>query len=399
MSETYNMEEAAKANKVAFAVTDDDTDDHYQHEDDETASSGTRTGCCYRTCVRIGCRCFARLPERWPRTFALWMGVVFPLFLLIAVSCLFGYGLARLEAPGEVEANDAIIATRAAYAFAGDFVTNLTKRLPHICLSVYFAQNGLGDEILNQTMIANSNLTLTTSGNSTHGSGKDGYLENLQLEEAIDMVFVRQYSSRVVNLDEDGISVPLDDAEVVNTTDLMLYMYGCGAEGLNLVSRYDISKAVDTSLIGADLSFNWMRCDGDNSTGFKGFLGNVFGNRNQTIFQPGYQEQLVIDQWRQNQQELYRQYFDQYYNMDGKRRFEARWLALQDSFEQAKGHLGCDMNWYAGAWFWFTIVSMLCVFSRSIHTSTSTAGRGEYDIMCWFLTIFFSLLLFWYTSR
>jgi len=363
MSETYNIEEAAETNEVAFddadAGADDDDDDDYQHEDNERASSGTRTGCCYRTCVRIGCRCCARFPETWPRTFALLMGVVFPLFLLIAVSCVFGYGLARLEAPGEVETNDAILETRAALAFMSSFVTNLTERLPHICLSVYFAQNGLGDEILNQTIISNSNLTLT-SGNNTHGSGKGGYSENLQLEEAIDMVFVRQYVSRFVNLDEEGIAVPFNDVEVVNTTDLMVYMNGCGVEALDLVSQYSFSEAVDTSLIGADLSFNWMSCDGENSTGFKGFLDNFFApNRNQTILRPGYQEQIVVDQWRQNQQELYRQYFDQYYNIDGKRRFEARWLALQNSFEQATGHLTCDMNWYAGAWFWFTIMTTI----------------------------------------
>jgi len=50
-----------------------------------------------------------RTAERFPRLYHLCMGVVLPLLALICLSLLFGYGLARLEAPGEMESNDATL--------------------------------------------------------------------------------------------------------------------------------------------------------------------------------------------------------------------------------------------------------------------------------------------------
>jgi len=313
----------------------------------ERSSRSATTGCCCCCCC---CCCCKNFPERWPRTFALWVGVVLPLFVLIAVSCFFGYGLARLESPGEIIVNDDVIATRAGLALSSAFVTDLTKKLPHVCLSVYFSQNDLGSE--------------SADANATNATNAIDYRERLQLEKAVDLVFVKRYVDQYIDVDIEDGDMPFEEIELVNTTDLMNYMSRCGSNALKLVERYDSEDIVDTSLIGEGLSFNWMRCtiDTNSSKTFKGFFNDffVFDPQNDTAYlHPEAQESFVVDQWRVQQKKLYTEYFEQFHNVEGMARLDARWQALQLSFEEATGHESCDMNWYAGAWFWFTIMTTI----------------------------------------
>jgi hypothetical protein len=310
----------------------------------ERSSRSATTGCCC---------CCKKFPERWPRTFSLWVGVVLPLFVLIAVSCFFGYGLARLESPGEIVTNDDVIATRAGVALSSAFVADLTKKLPHVCLSVYFSQNDLGSEGAD-----------TNVANATNATNAIDYRERLQLEKAVDLVFVKRYVDQYIDVDIEDGELPFEEIELVNTTDLMKYMSRCGSNALKLVERYDLEDIVDTSLIGEGLSFNWMRCtiDTNSSKTFKGFFNDffVFDPRNDTAYlRPEAQESFVLEQWRVQQRELYTKYFEQFHNVEGMARLDARWQALQLSFEEATGHEGCDMHWYAGAWFWFTIMTTI----------------------------------------
>lgn len=332
---------------------------------DELVNSSERSS---RSAAAGCCCCCKTFPKRWPRTFALWVGVVLPLFLLIAVSCLFGYGLARLESPGEIVSNDDVIATRAGVALSTQFVTDLTRKLPHVCLSVYFSRNDLGVVGESLTGISSvSNETLTQSSNSMTRADPNAnaidYRERLQLEEAIDLVFVKRYVNQYIDVDIEDGDMPFEEIELVNTTDLMSYMSRCGSNALKLIEQYELEGIVDTSLVGEGLSFNWMRCtiENNSSTSFKGFFNDFFEPfRNDTTFlRPEAQEAFVLEQWRVQQKGLYDKYFDQFYNVEGMPRLDARWQALQLSFEEATGHEGCDMNWYAGAWFWFTIMTTI----------------------------------------
>mmetsp|Transcript_17193 Transcript_17193/g.49298 ORF Transcript_17193/g.49298 Transcript_17193/m.49298 type:complete len:645 (+) Transcript_17193:33-1967(+) len=345
----------------------------------ERTSRSASTSCCC---------CWKTFPERWPRTFALWVGVILPLFVLIAVSCLFGYGLARLESPGEIVANDDVISTRAGVALSAQFVTDLSRKLPHVCLAVYFSQNDLvGDELptVNETLTMNSNITR----GDTNATNTMDYREQLRLEEAIDLVFVRRYVDQYIDVDIED-DMPFEEIELVNTTDLMSSMSRCGSNALKLIEQYELEDIVDTSLVGEGLSFNWMRCtiDTNNTSGFKGFFNEFFDPlRNDTAFlRPEAQESFVLEQWRVQQRGLYTKYFEQFYNVEGMPRLDARWQALQLSFEEATGHEGCDMNWYAGAWFWFTIMTTIG------YGNTAPTSDGARAMV--FTLGFLSILLF-----
>ena len=227
------------------ATTKNSEDDEMLIDDlvnsSERSSRSAAAGCCC---------CCKTFPERWPRTFALWVGVVLPLFLLIAVSCLFGYGLARLESPGEIVSNDDVIATRAGVALSTKFVTDLTRKLPHVCLSVYFSQNDLGEVDGSLAGITSvSNETLTMSSNMTRADSNANaidYRERLQLEEAIDLVFVKRYVDQYIDVDIEDGDMPFEEIELVNTTDLMSYMSRCGSNALKLIEQYELEDIVDT---------------------------------------------------------------------------------------------------------------------------------------------------------
>lgn len=60
-------------------------------------------------------RCIRNIPKKWPRSYTFVLGVVLPLWLLIAVSMVLGLYLARLERPQEIIDNDAILADRALF--------------------------------------------------------------------------------------------------------------------------------------------------------------------------------------------------------------------------------------------------------------------------------------------
>jgi hypothetical protein len=53
------------------------------------------------------------IPYNWPRCYTFVVGIVFPLWLLIAVSMVLGHILASYETPEEISSNNAILASRA----------------------------------------------------------------------------------------------------------------------------------------------------------------------------------------------------------------------------------------------------------------------------------------------
>ena len=250
---------------------------------------------------------------------------------------------------------------------------------------MYFAQRDIGNlEAINETLLAADYNTSMLAMNESHISDaqrKKDAVERLELERAIDLVFLKQYTKEHIEKDIEEIPF-IDEIEVVNTTDLMLHMDSCGSKSLSFVSQYDLSQVVDRSLVNADITFNWLRCDGGNGTGWNGFFNEfVMPYHNQTRLQPDAQTQLVMEQWLAHQKELYDEYYVMY-SSQGMKRLDARWLALQRSFDEATGHdSGCDFNWHAGAWFWFTIMSTIGYGNTGKSKCARTAVRSMY----WYL--------------
>ena len=83
--------EGATAPQDAEAIVDDtatDADDNVdKKQGGDDAEQDEHHSCCYKCCSVCCCLtpCCLTLPEKWPRMFGILMGIVFPLFSLIAV--------------------------------------------------------------------------------------------------------------------------------------------------------------------------------------------------------------------------------------------------------------------------------------------------------------------------
>ena len=105
---------------------------------------------CTKCCKSIGLGCCCRIFAAWPRSSAILFGVVMPLFLLIAVSVFLGHFFADLESHGEIEANNAIFAAKAAVTFQEQLVGNITVNLPRMCTCSYLHEQQYEEKINEQ---------------------------------------------------------------------------------------------------------------------------------------------------------------------------------------------------------------------------------------------------------
>jgi len=331
---------------------------------------------CYSWMLRNRLGWLARLPGKWPRTFAIIFGVVrshdlflfrfyrrntvyshhayllqiCPLFLLIGVSLFFGYGLAKLEAPSEIDGNNDIIANRARVAVATQFHNNVTERLPQICLNIY-----------------TQNLTVL----DTLEAEFDEIVANILDKEA------------QTTLNSSAVS---SDVDLSRSEELLDFMLECGKTGLETADAFNLGS-VDQDYIGEDLTFNWVRCDGlglNSSTLLQQVWGRPFVDRDR--LKPDAQTAAAIFEWRRSRQELYNEYMKDLLLADGTRPVGARVLAFRQSLEYANGFSHCSPNSAAGAWFWFTIMTTIGYGNTA---PTTEGGRA----MIYTLG-FFSILLF-----
>jgi len=383
-----NEEEAAPQAAEEDLDKEQDTEEvilSYRQEANESHS------CCYKCCSVICCccPCCLDLPRRWPRTFGILMGIVVPLFSLIGLSLLFGFGVASLEAPGEVDANNAIIATSGAVKLQEELLATITEELPTICADVFWleqsvdlsfqeclttnatnATNPLGDGSIGGDVFGNS--TINNSTNSTPECKEPPSLEGAVIEETIQNVFVGQlaqcsfqenFTAPERNTTDLNISLP--EELTINHTELMAHMANCGQEALRVVGEYQFEDIIDPDLRSSSVSFNWVRCTapdpnatdsvGDAIGGAMADFLNPFLNTSQYL--PHVQEEAVMAAWKQSQEELYCQYLEEALLASGPNiTFDefasARLYALEQSIDDADGFSICDVNYFAGAWFW-----------------------------------------------
>ncbi len=375
--------EGAPQDAAEAIVDDTDADDNV---DKKQAEQDERHSCCYKFCSVCCCLtpCCLTLPEKWPRTFGILMGIVVPLFSLIAVSLLFGFGLASLEAPGEVETNNDIISTSKAVGLQADLVAAITEELPTICSSAFWVEQAV--ELPFRECLAGNQTNQTTptdllddgaiGGNST-GNGTDTNctepvsLESNLIQEVIQEVFVSQLAqcswqndtSRPDSNMTANISLPTE--LTIQRSDLMAAMTECGQEALQIVGEYKFEDIVDPGLVGSSVSFNWIRCtapDPNATDGLGDAIGSTIGDffnpfLNTSQYLPSVQEEAVMNAWKKSQEELYCQYLDESTaggtaNMTFDEFAAARLDALERSYIDADGFSICTVNYFAGAWFW-----------------------------------------------
>lgn len=85
--------------------------------------------------------CF-HFPRHWPRTSSFVLGVVVPLWVLIACSTALGVVLAGYESPPEILANDQILAARAQLSFAYNTSAIELLDITNYCLEEYWTNQG-----------------------------------------------------------------------------------------------------------------------------------------------------------------------------------------------------------------------------------------------------------------
>jgi hypothetical protein len=186
----------------------------------------------FRCLSCLGCGCCARAPKRWPRTFWVLFGVVMPLWILILIASVCGYGLAQLEAPTEISTNDEKLTAK--YQIAA--VDNMTKRViaasPSLCLHLYG---------LNETMPELGSY----DDIETVGFYEAAVLFEANLLEFLDVASV--------------FDIEYNDTITVNTTKLVSFMTNCGKLIEEYVTQIQLASAVFFADQG-DLTFNWDRC-------------------------------------------------------------------------------------------------------------------------------------------
>ena len=386
--------------------------------EDEEAPTESH-GCCYKCCSVLccACPCCLTLPQRWPRTFGILMGIVVPLFSLIGVSLLFGFGLAKLEAPGEMATNNAILATGGAVLLQEALMDTITEELPTICSNVFWLEqaaelpfqecmagdptDSLSDGVIGGSNANSTNSTIIVNGtsatNATNATNttdpvvnctEPPSLEGAIIEETIQQVFVSnlaqcsflQQNNTSNNSNSSAVELLLQKI-FANTTlnvslpteltieylDLTTHMTQCGREALQIVGEYQFEDVIDPGLLSSSVSFDWIRCIAPDPNADDGSIGDAIGSAigdflnpfmNTTQFLPSVQEAAVMEAWKQSQEQLYCQYLEEAVAAGGGENITfdefaaARLDALERSLIDADGFSICDVNYFAGAWFW-----------------------------------------------
>lgn len=398
-----NEEAAPQASDVAGDDEDDDADG-----DIDNKQQDERHGCCYRCCSVLccACPCCLTLPQKWPRTFGILMGIVVPLFSLIGVSLLFGFGLAKLEAPGEVATNNDIISTASAVALQEELLATITEELPTICSSVFWLEqaielpfreclaaptDSLGDGVIgpdgNSTNSINStNVTNTTDPvvnctepPSLEGAFIEGTIQQVFVGSLAQCSFLQQNNTNNNNNSSPDmqllqkvypnatLNVSLPAELTIEYSDLTYFMGKCGQEALQIVGEYQFEDVIDPGLLSSSVSFDWIRCTAPDPDADNGNIGDAIGGAigdflnpftNTTQYLPGVQEEAVMAAWKQSQEQLYCQYLEEAFaagggeNMTFDEFAAARLDALERSLIDADGFSICEVNYFAGAWFW-----------------------------------------------
>lgn len=196
------------------------------------AAQNHATGACY---FLFCCGC----PRKWPRTFGFLFGVILPLLLLVAISNVFGYTLAMLEAPEEIDANDAFLENEARLIIGGSLFTTVASGIPVLCVQLHILNMTAATFVGELMELINAFNRSTTLG--THD-------------------FVKEYhdASLAVQVAESDLN---ETASVLNTSELLDFMIECGNELTpfieRMVSRFVVLASSD---LERGMTFNWNRC-------------------------------------------------------------------------------------------------------------------------------------------
>jgi hypothetical protein len=325
---------------------------HLPLEDNE--ENDVNDGCCLRMFKGKWCSCCGKCIARWPRTFAILFGVIFPLWLLIALSLFFGYFLAELEAPNEIIENNNILAAQAQVRLLGSLAARAAQVIPTICFELFL----LGLPVANLGSAVESALDDPFQAGTTQPNPPVG-------------------------------AILSDDLIVVNKTAMYEFMEVCGEEA-GPITEALLRRASDVLEISTtELTFNWIRCgpwaNGLGSTGVLARLPVV-------ELRPEAQQEFYNQTWYDDQQQLFEKYLEEYVEANETINGEyfganltllaARFQVFQDSIGNATGGSKCFLNVPASGEFCFVAVLYLPI--SMIHLSLTLARAHYLTVPAWF---------------
>lgn len=184
---------------------------------------------------------FSRLIDRYPRSFALFFGIIFPLFLLIAISWLFGFMLARAESPVEIETNDDLMRSVTLLNKTSNLLTNLTYAVPRICFRSFLYKN-------------------------TDYDWDSSFREAFQNAEDIGSILEATISYVLQLENGEYLGEGIEDVTIeINVTEMDAYLSTCGNTFRNEVEEVlAFANNVSTTALSEgnclSLTFKWNRC-------------------------------------------------------------------------------------------------------------------------------------------
>jgi hypothetical protein len=248
------------------------------------------------------CRRIYNFPDYCPRCCSICVVIILPLWFLVLVSIVSGHFLAQMEAPGEVESNDAQLASRASLISELNHTYRIIDELPRICYDAYEDRGIIIDG-------GNNNITD----------------KNATFEDIWDYI----------------------------QADLVEYMNNCTNATQGLIDRVFDGLKEAASYQPDQLTFNWIRCSNKTAIpGRKSWLKPSQMERdavklaNQTVY--------FTTIWEQQQEAYYYEYLGDD-NLDPTQEEQAKAFAY--SISLATGDQDCDPNSQGTAWFWFTVMT------------------------------------------
>ena len=321
--ETGTVEGAITSGDAFRTSTGDSTNTHCNHsagnlsgeaeeaaasaikDDDDDSDDMRDASCCYRIARNWTC-CYHTLLG-WPRTSAILLGVILPMFFLIFLSVLFGFFLARAETPLEIQQNDAAMVQSMLQLSTVRFVVNTTDTIPALCLGLYFLQQNVSslDEYLLEHLLGPGNSSLAAQSPELVSPGRE-------------------------------VSV--------NTSETLQFMVQCGQVAGSIVERtIRNTSAIYRDEVPGDLTFNWVRC----YPGARG-LGQA-GESPTSIdeYRFNAQYEWYAKTWKQSQNETYQALLAEYLADSANSSTtteEAVLRAKNESYQLATGASGCSYN-------------------------------------------------------
>ena len=246
-----------------------------------------------------------------------------PSLALIAIAMLFGYVLCQLEAPGEMAANNMVLASEHMMDQLAGLNELFVTVAPSICVDAYFRQL-YGGEL----------------------SEKE--LDNF-LYDKVDELFDIEGDLLIKELLRSETSLPNTNMLVSNLTDIRLFTSQCGIKMNDFFREFTERTYNETDYTG-DVTFNWIKCSvenyDDNVSDLDGLISRTFA-----VHEPGEQLKFVKMKWEKDFELLVDQYFAEY-RQSGFDRIDSRIMAIADSYENADGFDSCVSDVMSTAW-WF----------------------------------------------